>query len=133
MIRKILAFAAAMSIAPGLVVGQQPMMQQDQMRMQHMQQAMAQMDHVMQSMHQLNQQMMQQHAQQHFQEMGQQMEEAGQRLQGMLKHLDEMQRDPQMRGDHNRMRQMDQLQDRLRRMADDMHQAHDAFQKLVQP
>lgn len=133
MIRQTLALTAALIAAPAIAVGQQPMMQQDQMRMQHMQQAMAQMDHLMQSMHQLNQQMMQQHAQQHFQEMGQQMEEAGQRLHGMLKHLDEMQRDPQMHGDRNRMRQMDQLQDRLRRMVDEMDQAHGAFEKLVNP
>lgn len=130
MIRRTLALVALLA-TPALAVGQQPMMQQDQaMRMQHMQQMTVQMDQLMQGMRELNQQMMQQHAQQHFQMMGQQMEAAGERLQGMLKHLNEMQRDPQMRAPE-RMRQMDQLQDHLRRIVGEMQQAHDAFQKLV--
>jgi hypothetical protein len=133
MIRQTLALAAALIAAPALAVGQQPMMQHDQgMRMEHMQQTMAQMDRLMQGMRLVNQQMMQQLAQQHFQGMGQQMEEAGERLQGMLKHLHEMQRDPQMHAP-DRMRQMDQLQDRLRKVVDGMQQAHEAFQRLVKP
>jgi hypothetical protein len=59
------------------------------------------------------------------------MEQAGERLQQMLRQMDRIHQTPDLLKDQDRVRDLDQLRDRLRDMQRDMDQAHDALRKMV--
>ena len=106
-------------------------MQQEQTRTMRMQATMQEMDGVMAHMRELSHWMQQNGTSYSLREMGQAMFQAGDRMQFMLKKMDQLCQDPEMQKDQERMRDMDQLQEKMRAMTREMKEAHDTFKQMV--
>jgi hypothetical protein len=92
---------------------------------------MQHMDRVMAAVRQNNRWMEQNRVQNGFQRMGQELEGAGERLQLMLREMERLCEDPEMERDRDRLRQMDQLQERLQLMIGEMDQTRETLRDVA--
>lgn len=135
--RSILTVVALMVTPLALVAqnppnrGAQPQPPDHAMRLERMQEMQRHMEQLMTRLKETNQWMVQQRTHEHFRNMGQQMEQAGDRLREMLRTMDRLHQDGGGDRDRDRIRDMDQLRDRLRDMQRDLDQAHDALRKMI--
>jgi crotonobetainyl-CoA:carnitine CoA-transferase CaiB-like acyl-CoA transferase len=61
------------------------------------------------------------------------MEQAGDRLRQMLREMDRLHQDPQFLQQQDRVRDMDQLQERVQNMVREMDHAQQALRRLALP
>jgi hypothetical protein len=138
-----LAVGAGAQHGPG---GQQQQQQQQQqrqqqhqqqaqtdqlMRMQRMQETMRHMERVMSAVRQNNRWMDQNHVQNGFRRMGRELEGAGERLQVMLHEMERLCEGSEMRGDRDRLRQMDRLQERLHVLIREMDETRETLRNAA--
>jgi hypothetical protein len=116
---------------------QQQLQQQQQMqRMQQVQETMTHMERVMTQVHELNQWLQQhqtehQSQQQQLRELGRGMGQAGAQLQQMLREMEQLNKDPTLQRDQDRLRATDRLHEQLRAMVRDLDEAQQALRAIA--
>jgi hypothetical protein len=75
--------------------------------------------------------MARQQVHQQLQQMGQELEQATVRTREMVRHMERLQQDPEFAGSEQRLRQMEQLQQRLQNTMHEMEQVQAALRAMV--
>jgi hypothetical protein len=101
------------------------------MRMERIQATTKEAEQLRERVRQTNQLMKKQHLDGGYPEMAQMMERTGEQLHLMLVKLDGICQDPAVQRDQDRLREMDQLHDRLHTMVKEMERARSTLAKAV--
>jgi hypothetical protein len=88
-------------------------------------------ERLMTQVREMNQAMVRQQAHQQLQQMGQEMEQATLRVREMVRNMERLHQDPEFTGSAERVRQMEQLQERIEGTMREMEQVQASLRAMI--